>query len=67
MRDTYPHVKFWTRKDWVNSNANDVATIDKPHEKARSSQGINVMMLYIEDKNGKVVDGYVASEIQKYS
>lgn len=46
---------------------NDVATIDKQHRKARSSQGINVMMVYTEDENSKVVDGHVALEIQTYA
>ncbi|KAF8230703.1 hypothetical protein L208DRAFT_1280553, partial [Tricholoma matsutake] len=67
LHDDYPRVKFWTRKDWVDSTVNDVATIDKQHRKARSSQGINVMMVYTEDENSKVVDGHVASEIQTYA
>jgi hypothetical protein len=41
--------------------------IDKPRGKARSSQGINVMMLYVEEENGEIVNGHVASEIRKYA
>jgi hypothetical protein len=39
----------------------------KPRGKVRSSQGINVTMCYVEDENGDVIDGHVATEIRRYA
>jgi hypothetical protein len=41
--------------------------MDKPRGKVRSSQGINVTMLYAEGENGEAVNGHVASEMRKYA
>ena len=63
----YPHIKFWTRKEWADYTSNEIATTDKPHGKVRSSQGINVTMRYVEGENGEAVDEHVATEIQQYA
>jgi hypothetical protein len=66
-RNDYPHVKFWTRKEWADYTSNEIATTDKPRGKVRSSQGINVTMRYVEGENGEAVDGHVATEIRRYA
>jgi hypothetical protein len=71
-RNDYPHVKFWTRKEWADYTSNEVNEIattgtDKPHSKVRSSQGINVTMRYVEDEKGEAVNGHVATDIRRYA
>ena len=66
-RNDYPHVKFWTRKEWAGYTSNEIATTDRPRGKVRSSQGINVTMQYVEGENGEPVDGHVATEIRRYA
>lgn len=68
-RNDYPHVKFWTRKEWADYTSNEIATTDsdKPRGKVRSSQGINVTMRYVEDENGEAINGHVATEIRRYA
>lgn len=66
-RTDYPHIKFWTRKEWADYTSNEIATTDKPRGKVRSSQGINVTMQYVEGENGEAVNGHVATEIRRYA
>lgn len=65
-RNDYPHVKFWTRKEWLDHEI-DITTTNKPRGKVRASQGINVSMRYVEDELGNIVDGFVASEMRKFA
>ena len=69
VRSNYPHIKFWTRKEWFENVATneDVTTLaENPRRgRVRASQGINVTMGYVEKEDGEVVDGHVASGICK--
>jgi prepilin-type processing-associated H-X9-DG protein len=64
----FPHVRFWTRKDYqTDCDANSATCTDKSRGKVRASKGINVGMRYFEDKNGVMVDGHVASDIRQWA
>ena len=65
-KDDYPNVKFWTRQDW-NETKQDALGIHRQGERGRSraAQGVNVAMQYIEDENGKMIDGHRASAMRK--
>lgn len=74
-REDYPYVHFWTRRDWIDrsSQENDTTVLDTEANgsssrrgKTRASQGINVMMRYVEDENG-VINGHRATEIRRYA
>lgn len=72
----YPKVRFWFKRDWSKfqkgSKAAKDASVDNSSDskmvgrgKARSAEGINVMMLYIERDDGTSVDGDVANNIRQ--
>ncbi|KAG6807409.1 hypothetical protein H0H92_007647, partial [Tricholoma furcatifolium] len=64
----YPNIKYWYKYQWL---ADKQALKDSGDSKkcakgrARQAQGVNVMLRYIEDSNGKVVDGFMAQKIRK--
>lgn len=58
----YPHIKFWTRKEWLDHEI-DITMTKKPCGKVRASQGINVSMRYVEDELSNIVDRFVASKM----
>ena len=69
----YPHIKYWTRMQWKdnennNKDASDILEIkDKTRGGTRSAKGENVMMLYIEHKDGTPIDGNTAAQIREHA
>jgi hypothetical protein len=66
----YPQVRYWDRKVWkdVTSTRKDTSEVHTKNGSCggtRSSMGENVMMLYIEDANGKPVDGSIAGAMRE--
>jgi hypothetical protein len=67
-RDDYPLVKFWYRHEWNTAESSQVAHIGAgAHGKARSAQGENVTLRFIEDENGNIVDGFRATVIRRFA
>ncbi|KAH8980249.1 hypothetical protein EDB86DRAFT_3088033 [Lactarius hatsudake] len=72
VRSDYPLVKFWTKLAWkiysdtINDSSNLVPG-DNRRGRTRSAQGINVMMLYIENADGTSIDGIVAGQIRDFA
>ncbi|KAH9021529.1 hypothetical protein EDB84DRAFT_1620348 [Lactarius hengduanensis] len=72
VRSDYPLVKFWTKLAWkvhsdtINDSSNLVPG-DNRRGGTRSAQGINVMMLYIENADGTSINGTVAGEIRDFA
>ena len=66
VRSNYPHIKFWTKQEWMEYYNNDVtSTSDKTRGKSRAAQGVNVTMRFAELEDGTVVDGHVAGNIRR--
>jgi len=68
-RADYPNVQFWTKSDFKEKVGKDSdVTVFKKEAgvkgKARVAHGENVSSLYLEDRNGKVIDGHKLSEIK---
>ena len=68
----YPLVKYWERKVWkaaagARKDTSEVQTKNSTRGGTRSSQGENVMMLYIEDANGIPIDGNTASGMRDFA
>ena len=69
----YPHIKYWTRQQWKESenNTKDASDLqdnkDKTRGGTRSAKGENVMMLYIEHIDGMPIDGNMAADIRDYA
>ncbi len=69
----FPFIHFWTAKqfsDWEKERAStsDVLEVDekKPQRgNARAKQGENVAYKFVEEEDGKVVDGHVAEAIRR--
>jgi hypothetical protein len=68
-REDYPNVRFWTRREWMDRSGQESDSIDNSGQrgKARASQGINVAMRYVEDRNGTVVNGHRATEMRRHA
>jgi hypothetical protein len=70
-REDYPNVRFWTKRDWLDRSEqeSDNMILDNSGRrgKARASQGINVTMRYVEDENGKLVNGHRATEMRRHA
>ncbi len=67
----YPNIKFWYRKDWLNflkdgGNSTDVG-IEPIRGKTLMSKGINKNAKYIEDADGKPVDGWRLRDIRSHA
>jgi hypothetical protein len=73
LQSEYPLVKYWTRQQWKdeensNKDASDILdNKDKTRRGTRSAKGENVMMLYIEHKDGMPIDGTLAAQIREYA
>ncbi|KAI9442695.1 hypothetical protein H4582DRAFT_2073289 [Lactarius indigo] len=72
VKSDYPLIKFWTRLAWKFhlDNTNDSSNLVPGNNRrggTRSAQGINVMMLYIENADGTPVNGAVAAEIREFA
>ncbi|KAJ6622169.1 hypothetical protein B0H10DRAFT_2014594 [Mycena sp. CBHHK59/15] len=67
-RTDYPKVRFWQRLDFTKGSGSDsVSNNSGPNLRGGTlvSQGVNTMGRYIEDQQGKVVDGHRLSAICK--
>jgi len=66
----FPHVKFWHKRDWTAFQKDTKGLSSFGHRgaergKVRASQGENVTMLFVEDQDGKSIDGHRATEIRR--
>lgn len=71
-REQNPNVKYWTRQEWTAANADRVADLDGgantgTRGRTRAAQGINVNMKYIEDREGRPINGHLASDIRRHA
>jgi hypothetical protein len=60
-------VKYWYRHEWTAADNNQVAHIGGPQGKARAAQGENVSLKFVEDENGKVIDGFRATVMRRFA
>ncbi|KAI0290604.1 hypothetical protein BC826DRAFT_1106374 [Russula brevipes] len=74
LRSKYPQIRFWTKLDWKRHESNRKDTSDLEPKAtssarggARSSKGENVMMLYVENADGTIINGALASEIRDFA
>lgn len=68
----FPQVKYWNKQAWKLyesecKNSTDLQTASGKRGATRSAQGINVMMLYIENSDGTLVSGVVAAQIREHA
>ena len=71
-REQNPNVKYWTRQEWNAANADRVVELDGAANpgtrgRTRAAQGINVNMKYLEDREGRPVNGHIASDIRRHA
>ena len=71
-RELNPNVKYWTRQEWTAANADRVVDLDGAANtgtrgRTRAAQGINVNMKYLEDWEGRPVNGHIASDIRRHA
>lgn len=69
-REHYPNVKYWYRQDWIarvkeSGNSTDVTAVIRGE--TLISKGTNNNVLYIEDTEGKTVDGYRLGDIRAHA
>jgi hypothetical protein len=70
LKRDYPNVKYWYRQDWVahvKESGNSTEVTEVIRGKTLASKGINKTMLYIEDVEGKTVDGYKLRDIRAHA
>lgn len=73
----YTNVKFWNKQDWLHHrqkaksdelpDAQTSASGVPRRGKSAQSQGVNVMMMFIEDANGVPVDGFRVQAIRAHA
>ena len=68
----YSLVRYWERKVWksftsTRKDMSEVQTKSGSCGGTRSSKGKNVMMLYIEDADGKSIDGNIAGGMRDFA
>jgi hypothetical protein len=66
----FPHVKFWHKRDWTafQKDSRGLSSLGRrgaERGKVRASQGENVTMLFVENKDGEPIDGHRATEIRR--
>ncbi|KAG6913863.1 hypothetical protein DXG01_003800, partial [Tephrocybe rancida] len=70
-REDYPDIKYWYRHEWVSAEKERKDSGDGREGatwgKSRAAKGENVMARFIEDKDGNVVSGYVATQIHQHA
>jgi hypothetical protein len=70
-RHDYPHVKFWTRKEWEAEKENDgsmqVNQAAPCRGKTRMANGENVALKFVEDQHGNSVDGIRVGKIREFA
>ncbi|KAG6825574.1 hypothetical protein H0H92_003224 [Tricholoma furcatifolium] len=69
-QEDYPKVKYWFKHEWTaaqreRKDSGDGREVTRGG--ARTAKGVNVMQQFIEDENGGVVDGFMASDIRKHA
>ena len=67
-RSDYPNIRFWTKEEWIKEVNKKKASSDPtdqagPRGRARCTLGQNVATTYIEDSEGRPIDGTQAREI----
>lgn len=74
QREDYPNIQFWYRRDWTQATGDRITNLDEASStpdvrrgKARSANGINVTMLYIEHEDGTIIDGFRAADIRRHA
>jgi hypothetical protein len=55
---------FWHKTTW-NKHVNETEVEKGKRGRGRAAEGINVNMLYIVDRDGRAVDGFVSTQIRK--
>ena len=67
--DDYPNIKFWFKRQWIESLNDHVTDITLPVGpqcgRARASLNVNIAMRYVEMERSDLIDGDRASEIRK--
>lgn len=66
----FPYVKFWHKREWTafqkdSKGLSSMGRKGAERGKVRASQGENVTMLFVEDEDGKPIDGHRATEIRR--
>ena len=75
----YLNVRFWFRKNWINrkKKTSDITKVNQSNAftmteqskagKGQAPSGVNIILRYVEDIHGVVVDGFHASEMRKFA
>src|ERR1700722_4834379 len=67
-RSEYPNVRFWLRKDWEDSKETDTSTKINQESRSRGrtrvSNGENVSLKFVEDRNGDPIDGHRVTDLR---
>ncbi|ETW83048.1 hypothetical protein HETIRDRAFT_417053 [Heterobasidion irregulare TC 32-1] len=68
----YPHVNYWKKEQWTAKLKHDTSITDpnqSPRKKGalKAREGINVRMLYVEEENGNMIDGFRAKAIREFA
>ncbi|KAG6912857.1 hypothetical protein DXG01_011518, partial [Tephrocybe rancida] len=70
-REDYPDIKYWYRHEWVSAEKERKDSGDgregATRGKSRAAKGENVMAQFVEDEDGNVVSGYVATQIRQHA
>ena len=68
----YPSLQFWNKSAWKKhvKSTKDTTTVNQKAAKkgsTRAADGENVTMQFVEDADGRMIDGYRAGEIRKHA
>lgn len=66
LKSDYPNIRFWDWKSYSppKKDATDANTTAGKRGGARAAAGENVRLLWIENEDGSIIDGHVASAIR---
>ncbi|KAG6809263.1 hypothetical protein H0H92_000962 [Tricholoma furcatifolium] len=67
-REDHPKIRYWHKHEWtaVHQDLKDSGDAKSGAKgRVRQAQGVNVMLRYVENEDGTVVDGYVAKQIRE--
>jgi hypothetical protein len=68
----YPSLRFWNKSAWKKhvKSTKDTTTVNQKAAKKGSTwaaDGENVTMQFVDDADGRMIDGYRAGEIRKHT
>ena len=63
-KEDFPKVRFWFRREWLDSSEKKNQVGDGTRGRAQVARGLNVKMRYVEDEDGEPVDGNRAAAIR---